>query len=154
MTDVDKDQVVIVRQAPATRKEQAIRLLFAISVLLVSVALVALVIAVAILVDRGADEQANDAVEKAQDACYDQYTANVSEGNAAVLAGVAGSVASINGLVEGLAAEPRDQAVIRRLIADGRNAGIRTKASLIRYDAAIDARDHYVAADKPLPCPI
>lgn len=93
--------------------------------------------------------------EKQQDACYDALGALVTDGNAAVLASLTVSIGAIGDLVVALAAPPpRDQATVAAIIGRIGAASKRTAAASGAYDVAIDARKAWVAAERPLPCPV
>lgn len=93
-----------------------------------------------------------NAVEKAQDACYDQYSADVTDGNARTLAASVDSAAAIGALVVSLARGQRDPVFVDPLINRIELTSQRAADASTSYNAAIAARKDYVAAGRPLPC--
>jgi hypothetical protein len=92
--------------------------------------------------------------KKEQDDCFDQYTGQVTDTNAAVLAANAASLWAIGVLVIDLSVQPRDAAIIDVDKERIRNTGANNATAVAAYNAAIAARAAYAAAHRPLPCPL
>lgn len=88
------------------------------------------------------------------DACYDRYTSNVTDGNAASLNALAAQQGAIARLVVLLADEDRDEGAIDASIVGISQAIQRGAAALEVYERATDARTRWVANGRPLPCPL
>lgn len=158
MTDTDDNEAspIIVLPPPRPKYDRTIKLLLALTACLSSVALAALLVYVAPTSKSNADAVLTlvrtTAKEKEQDACYDQYSADVTDGNAAVLAALASGQAAIGDLVVALAAQPRVPTVIQADIDAVAQSVQQTFSASKAYNDAIEARKRYVIHGRPLPC--
>lgn len=150
MTDHATTMPIVV--VPRPRFDRTIKLLLAVTACLVSMSLATILIFVAPAASSNADavEKLADstAFEKAQDACYDQFTADVTDGNADTLAAIATTQAALGQVVVALRFGRVDDDLVD---AVGTAAAASLTASKV-YNAAIAARKEYVAAGRPLPC--
>lgn len=159
MTD-DEQTRPVVWLPPRPRFDRTIKLLMAIALACASVSLLPLAFTSKSNADAIAKLADLTDTEKKQDACYDQYTADVTDGNADTLAAVAAAQGILGEIVTilftlnqtdpaerpALIAHARD--LVPRLATESQRASTASAA----YDAAIAARKQYVAAGRPLPC--
>lgn len=140
-------QTIVV--TPRPKYDRLIKLMISLTALLVSISLASILIYVAPALSKLVDQTAT---EKEQDACYDQYTADVTDGNAATLAALTIGQAAIGDLVNALAAQPRDPAVVDDAVDKVALSARGAIASSQAYNEAIAARKQYVIDGLPLPC--
>lgn len=93
-------------------------------------------------------------IERAKDGCQARLNAIASDRSAAAIAFIARQNSAQWALFVAVTRQPRDPERVRKLIRDGGAVGVRAGKAAAAYDKADQARNQWVADNRPLPCPV